>query len=52
MEWLRRARELNPHLVALTLPEQLRQPRDIDGDPARLGGGEHLGLQRLGLVLS
>jgi hypothetical protein len=36
----RRARELNPHwiLLALALPEQLRQPRDVDGDASRRCG--------------
>jgi hypothetical protein len=49
-----RARELNPHwiLVALTLPKQLRQPRDIDGDPPRLVRRQHLRLPRLGLVIA
>jgi hypothetical protein len=26
-----------PDLLALALPQQLRQPRDVDGDPPRLG---------------
>jgi hypothetical protein len=45
-----RARELNTHwiLAALVLPEQLRQPRDIDGNAPRLVLRQHL----LGLVLS
>jgi hypothetical protein len=39
-------------LVAIRLPEQLRQPHDVDGDPSRLVLGEHLRLPGLGLVLS
>ena len=39
-------------LRALALPEQLRQPCDVDGDAPRLVGGEHLGLPRLGFALS
>jgi hypothetical protein len=31
-------------LVATCLPKQLRQPRDVDSDPARLVCGEYLGL--------
>ena len=38
--------------MGLALPEQLRQPRDVDGDPPRFVGGEHLRLPRLGLVVS
>jgi hypothetical protein len=34
------------------LPKQLRQPRDVDGDPPRLILREHLRLQRLDLGLS
>jgi hypothetical protein len=44
-----RARELNPHwiLAALALPQQLRQPRDVDGDPPRFVRRQHLGLHGL-----
>jgi hypothetical protein len=35
--------------IAIRLPEQLRQPRDVGGDPPRLVLREHLRLQRLGL---
>jgi hypothetical protein len=54
MERLRRAREPNSRwiLVALALPEQLGQPRDVDGDAPRLVLRQHFRLQRLRLVLS
>jgi hypothetical protein len=38
--------------VALALPEQLRQLRDVDGDAARLVRGEHLRLARLALAIA
>jgi hypothetical protein len=37
--------------TAIRFPEQLRQPRDVDGDPSRLVGGEHFRLARRSLVL-
>jgi hypothetical protein len=37
------------YLLGLALPEQLRQPRDVDGDASRLVCGQHLRLPRLGL---
>jgi hypothetical protein len=36
--------------IAISLPEQLRQPRDVDGDPSRLVVRELLGLSRFGFV--
>jgi hypothetical protein len=39
-------------LVALRLPQQLRQPRDVDRDAPRLVGGEHLRLPRFVFVLA
>src|ERR1700722_16604399 len=39
-------------LLPLALPKQLRQPRDVECDAARLVGGEHLGLPRVGLALT
>jgi hypothetical protein len=36
--------------VALDLPQQLRQLRDVDGDPARLVVRQHLRLPSFGLV--
>jgi hypothetical protein len=38
--------------LALALPEQLRQPRDVDGDAPPLVLGQHLGLQRFGFPFS
>jgi hypothetical protein len=35
-----------------SLPEQLGQPRDVDGDAPRLVSGEHLGLPCLRFVRS
>jgi hypothetical protein len=37
-------------LVALGLPQQLRQPCDVDRDAPRLVEGEHLRLPRFGFV--
>jgi hypothetical protein len=37
-------------LVRVSLPEQLGQSRDLDRDPARLVGSEHVRLPRLGFV--
>jgi hypothetical protein len=34
-------------LLRLPLPEQPRQPRDVDGDAPRLVGRQHLSLHRL-----
>jgi hypothetical protein len=31
--------------VAVSLAQQLRQPRDVDGDPARFVLGQYLGLR-------
>jgi Tripartite tricarboxylate transporter family receptor len=39
-------------LVALALPEQLRQSRNIDGDPPRLVLRQHLRLQSFGRVVA
>jgi hypothetical protein len=39
-------------LVALGLPQQLRQPCDVDRDAPRLVEGEHLRLPRFGFVVS
>jgi hypothetical protein len=33
--------------TGIGLPQQLRQPCDVDGDPARLVLGQHLGLERV-----
>jgi hypothetical protein len=38
--------------VALTLSEQLRRPRDIDGDPPGLVVRRHLRLPRVGFAVS
>jgi hypothetical protein len=38
--------------LALGLSEQLRQPRDIDGDPPCFVFRQHLGLQRSGFAVS
>jgi hypothetical protein len=38
--------------IALTLPEQLRQTRHVDGNPPRLVGGQHLRLVDFGRVLA
>jgi hypothetical protein len=38
--------------IAIHLPKQPRQPRDVDGDPSRLVLREHLRLTRFGFVLS
>jgi hypothetical protein len=39
-------------LVGPDLPEQLRQPRDVDGDPSRLVVREHVGLPCLSIVVA
>jgi hypothetical protein len=39
-------------LVALGLPQHLRQPRDVHGDPARLVLRQHLRLQSFGRVVA
>jgi hypothetical protein len=39
-------------LVGPDLPEQLRQSRDVDGDPSRLVVREHLSLPCLGFVVA
>jgi hypothetical protein len=33
--------------TGIGLPQQLRQPRDVDGDPPRLVLRQHLGLERV-----
>jgi hypothetical protein len=38
--------------IAICLPKQLRQPRDVDGDASRLILREHLGLPRLVFVVA
>ena len=35
----------------LALPKQLRQPRDIDGDPPRLVFRQHPGLRGVGFAV-
>jgi hypothetical protein len=38
--------------VAIRFPEQLRRPRDVDGDPPRLVFRQHLRLPRLVLAVA
>jgi hypothetical protein len=38
--------------IAITLPKQIRQPRDVDGDPPRFVFRQHLGLQRFGFAVT
>jgi hypothetical protein len=38
--------------VMIHLPEQLRQPSNVAGDPSRLVFREHLRLQRFGRVVA
>jgi hypothetical protein len=38
--------------VVIGLAKQLRQPRDVDGDPSRLVFREHLCLPRFGVVVA
>ena len=47
------AASANPPRSAVVLTvQQLRQPRDVDGDPPRLVLREHLRLQRFGIVVA
>jgi hypothetical protein len=39
-------------LVPIGLPKQLRQPRDVDGDPSRLILGQDLCLACLGIIVA
>jgi hypothetical protein len=39
-------------VIAIRLPEHLRQPRDVDSDPARLVLREHLRLPRFSIVVA
>jgi hypothetical protein len=48
----RRGAQLRSAVLAIGLPEQFRQPRDVDGDASHLVRGEHLRLPRLVLVVA
>jgi hypothetical protein len=41
-----------PLVLVITLPKQLRQPRNVDGNPARPVLRQHLRLQRFGRVVA